>query len=361
MDNFSVRLVCTSLFLILFTAPGIPAQNANATPAGSGSDAVFENMNVRVVRNGVAPGQMLTLPVLKYESLLVIVSGETNEAWSAEHSASLARLGAGEVNWMRRDEQNFVRNAGEQPSSVLVIEFKNSYDVNQLQVPGSYREPTNYDTKNFHPLLENQHARVFLLQVDPLQATEEVQLALTLEIPLRNGALNVFTPDGKFHEEPKKAGDLEWHKNRLVSFSNRGKDSMKEILVELRHPFCVGKLPPGFVSPEDNSAMGTYVRDAHHKLQKNWYKHMPGTVKMGEDMGFLTYQIAIKPDGSIDEDETYLTQIFASNKLVEAARRAVRESAPFRPLPSFYEKPELPVRYSFFYNLKTETAPGCEE
>jgi hypothetical protein len=198
--------------------------------------------------------------------------------------------------------------------------------------------------------------------VDSLQATEEVQLALTLEIPLHDGTLNVFTPDGNFQEEHKKVWVIEWHKNRLVSFSSRENQSMQEILVELRHPFCVGKLQSGFASLEDKSAMGIYVRETYHKIQKNWFKRMPGgTVKIGEDMGFLTYQLAIKPDGTIDEDESYLTQIFASNKLVEAARRAVRESAPFRPLPSFYDKPELAVRYSFFYNLKPETAPGCEE
>jgi hypothetical protein len=346
--------------MMLLQACAIFAQDAKA-PASGGSDAVLENINVRVVRYSVAPSQMLTLPVLKNESLLVIESGDANEAWVAEHSASLARLRGGEINWMRRDEQNFVRNSGEQPSRLLVIEFKDSYTLNQLQVPGSYREPTNYDTKNFHQLLENQHARVFLLQVDSLQATEEVQLALTLEIPLRDGALNVFTTDGKFQEEHKKAGVIEWHKNRLVSFSSRENQPMQEILVELRHPFCVGKLESGFDSLEDKSAMGTYLRDAHRKIQKSWYKHMPGTVKAGEDMGFLTYQVAIKPDGSIDDDETHLTQIFASNKLMETARRAVREAAPFRPLPSFYEKPELTVRFSFLYNLKPETAPGCEE
>ena len=136
---------------------------------------------------------------------------------------------------------------------------------------------------------------------------------------------------------------------------------MQEIPVELRHPFCVGKLESGFTALEDKSAMGTYMRDAFHKIQKNWFKRMPGTVKIGEDMGFLTYQVAIKPDGTIDEDESYLTQIFASNKLVETARRAVRESAPFRPLPSFFDKPELAVRFSFLYNVKPETLPGCEE
>lgn len=360
MHNLSRPSLCAFVFLMLFQPPAIFAQDAKA-PAGGGFDAVLENKNVRLVRYSLAAGQMLTLPVLKNESLLVVESGEANEAWAAEHSASLARLRGGEINWMRRDEQNFVRNASEQPSRVLVIEFKDSYTLNQLQVPGSYREPTNYDTRNFHQLLENQHARVFLLQVDSLQATEEVQLGLTLEIPLRDGSLNVFTPDGKFQEEPKKAGVIEWHTNRLVSFSNRENQSMQEILVELRHPFCVGKLPSGFTSPEDKSAMGTYARDAYHKIQKNWLKHLPGTVKTGEDMGFLTYQIGIKPDGSIDDDETYLTQIFASNKLMETARRAVREAAPFRPLPSFYDKPELAVRFSFFYNMKTDLGPGCEE
>ena len=348
------------MFLVSFATPAIFAQDAKP-PAGGGTDTALENKNVRVVRYSVAPGQLVTLPVLKNESLLVVESGDANEVWAAEHSASLSRLRGGEINWMRRDEQNFVRNAAEQPSRVLVIEFKDSYTLDQLQVPGSYREPTNFDTKNFHQLLENQHARVFLLQVDSLQATEEVQLALTLEIPLRDGTLNVFTPDGRFQEEHKKAGVIEWHKNRLVSFSSRDSQSMQEILVELRHPFCVGKLQSGFASLEDKSAMGTYVRDTFHKIQKNWYKRIPGTVKTGEDMGFLTYQLAIKPDGTIDEDESYLTQIFASNKLVETARRAVRESAPFRPLPSFFDKPELSVRYSFLYNMKPETLPGCEE
>jgi hypothetical protein len=360
MNNLSAQFICALLFLILLQAPKILAEDANA-PAARVSDAVLENKNVRVVRYTASPAQMLTLPVLKNESLLVVESGDADEVWSAEHQASLARQRTGEVAWMRREERNFVRNAGEQSSRVLVIEFKDSYAVDQRQVPGSYREPENYDHRNFHQLMENQHARVFLLRVDSLQTTEEVQLALCLEIPLTDGALNLFTPDGKFHEERKKAGDIDWHKNRLVSFANRESGAMQEILVELRHPFCVSGTPTDSSVPKDEkSSMGAYLHDAYQKIQKNWFKHMPGTVKEGET-GFLTYSIGIRQDGTIDDDETYLTQIFASNKLVETARRAVREAAPFRPLPSFFEKPELTARFSFFYNLKPQTAPGCEE
>jgi len=48
-------------------------------------------------------------PVLKNDSLLVILDGDAQDVWSSANRAQTSRLGFGEVSWLRRDDENFIR------------------------------------------------------------------------------------------------------------------------------------------------------------------------------------------------------------------------------------------------------------
>ena len=78
------------------------------------------------------------------------------------------------------------------PSRILAIDFKDYYTVGEIQVPGSLRDPGNFDASHFRVVLENQHARVLWLRLEPRETTEEVQFPLHLEIPFASAQIKVF-------------------------------------------------------------------------------------------------------------------------------------------------------------------------
>jgi len=313
---------------------------------------------VRAVRYAILASSIVTLPVLKNDSLLVILDGDAQDVWSSGNRAQTSRLGFAEVSWLRRDEENFVHNTDPQPSRILVIEFKDSYAVDEIEVPGSLRDPANFDTRHFRIVLENQHARVFWLHLEPRETTEEVQFPLHLEIPFTSARVSVFEPDGRFETENKEMGALAWHRNRLVSLSNQGKQPFEELIVELRHPFCYQTSPqmPSGSTP----AIVDYAQRVHRSVQRQWYKRLPFSIGEGE-AGLVTVHIKIQPDGKAQEDDTFLTQVFAGNKLTETTLRAVREASPFPAIPPDWGRPGLDFGFTFVNNLRPEPQPGCEE
>ena len=215
MSPFSMVSLCASLFLSVVLSLPAFSQGVRA-PEATGGEVLLENKNVRAVRYAILPSSVVALPILKNDSLLVILDGDAQDVWSSGNRAQISRLGIGELLWLRRDDQNFVHNTSPQPSRILVIEFEDSYAVNQVQVPGSLRDPANFDMRHFRVVLENQHARVFWLHLEPRETTEEVQFPLHLEIPLVPAQISVFEPDGRFEIERKEPGALAWHRNRLV-------------------------------------------------------------------------------------------------------------------------------------------------
>ena len=357
MSSFSTLSLCASVALSLFLSSPTFSQGVRA-PEAAGGDVLLENKNVRAVRFAILPSSIVTLPVLKNDSLLVILDGEAQDVWSSVNRAQTSRLGFGEVSWLRRDDENFIRNASPQPSRILVIEFKDSYTVDQIQVPGSLRDPVNFDTRHFRLVLENQHARVFWMHLEARETTEEVQFPLHLEIPFSSAQVSVFEPDGKFEIEHKEAGAIAWHRNRLVSLSNQETHPFEELVVELRHPFCYKTSPdmPSGSTP----VIVDYAQRVYGKVRKQWFKRLPSSVREGEE-AVITVRIKIQADGKTQDDDTFLAQVFAGNKLTETALRAVREAAPFPAIPQDWGKPQVDFGFTFLYNLRPEPQPGCEE
>lgn len=357
MSSSSTFSLCATLLLSATLSLPAFSQGVRA-PEATGGEVLLENKNVRAVRYAIPPSSMVTLPILKNDVLLVILEGEAQESWSASNRAQTTRLGLSEVTWLRRDEENFVRNLDSQPSRILAIEFKDSYAVGEIQVPGSLRDPENFDARHFRVVLENQHARVFWLHLEPRETTEEVQFPLHLEIPFSSAQISVFEPDGRFEIERKQAGALEWHRNRLVSLSNQEKHPFEELVVELRHPFCYGTHPdmPAGSTP----AIVDYAQKVHRSVQRQWYKRLPFSLGEGAP-GLVTVRIKIQPDGKVEEDDTFLAQVFADSKLTETALRAVREVSPFPAIPPDWGRPQLDFGFTFVNNLPPEPQPGCEE
>lgn len=357
MSSSSAFAVCASLFLsAVFVFPAF-SQGVRA-PEATGGEVLLENANVRAVRYAIAPSSIVTLPTLKNDVLLVILEGDAQEAWSASNRAQTTRLGLSEVLWLRRDEENFVRNLDTEPSRILVIEFKDSYLVGEIQVPGSLRDPENFDTHHFRVVLENQHARVFWLHLDPRETTEEVQFPLHLEIPFATAQISMFEPDGRFEIENKRSGALEWHHNRLVSLSNQEKRPFEELIVEMRHPFCYATHPDMLAG--STPAIVDYAQRIHRNAQKQWYRRLPFSLGEGEP-GLVTLRFKIQPDGKVSEDDTFLVQVFADSKLVETALRALREVSPFPAIPAGWGRPNLEFGFTFYNNLPAEAQPSCEE
>jgi outer membrane biosynthesis protein TonB len=149
-----------------------------------------------------------------------------------------------------------------------------------------------------------------------------------------------------------------WHRNRLVSLSNQEKQPFEELVVELRHPFCYKTNPemPSGSTP----VIVDYAQRVYSKVRKQWYKRLP--LSLGEEeKAVVTVHIKIQADGKAEEDDTFLAQVFAGNKLTETALRAVREAAPFPAIPPDWGKPQVDFGFTFLYNLHPEPQPGCEE
>jgi TonB C terminal len=357
MSSSSLRFFCASL--LLSAALSLPAFSQGVrAPEVTGGEVLLENKNLRAVRYAIPASSIVTLPILTNDVLLVILEGEAQETWSASNRAQTNRLGFSEVFWLRRDEENFVRNLDSQPSRILAIEFKDSYAMGEIQVPGSLRDPDNFDTHHFRVVLENQHARVFWLHLEARETTEEVQFPLHLEIPFASAQISVFEPDGKFEIESKQVGTPQWHHNRLVSLSDQETHPFEELVVELRHPFCYTTHPdmPAGSTP----AIVDYAEKIHRNVQKQWYRRLPFSFGEGAP-GLVTLRIRIQPDGKVDEDDTFLAQVFADSKLVETALRALREVSPFPAIPAGWGRPNLDFGFTFYNNLPAESQPGCEE
>jgi len=357
MFSFSTPSFCASLLLSCALSLPVFCQGIRA-PEATGGEVLLENKNVRAVRYTIQPSSIVTLPILRNDSLLVILDGDAQETWSSSNRAQTSRLELGEVSWLRRDEENFIRNTNPQPSRILAIEFKDSYAVGEIQVPGSLRDPVNFDTRHFRLVLENQHARIFWMHLEPRETTEEVQFPLYLEIPFTSAQVSVFEPDGKFEIEKREPGAIAWHRNRLVSFSNQETHPFEELVVALRHPFCYQTSPqmPSGSTP----VIVDYAQRVHTKLRKQWYRRLPFSIGEGEQ-ALVTVRIKIQADGKLDEDDTFLAQVFAGNKLTETALRAVREAAPFPAIPPDWGKTQVDFGFTFLNNLPLEPQPGCEE
>lgn len=105
-----------------------------------------------------------------------------------------------------------------------------------------------------------------------------------------------------------------------------------------------------------------YIKRMLAAVKQSWSNVMPEEAKMGAK-GVVQVTFAILPDGSLSPEDPQLEKISGNRVLDNAAVEAIRNSAPFEPLPHEFHGPHLKLRIIFFYNVKPEDAarePGRE-
>jgi TonB family protein len=96
-----------------------------------------------------------------------------------------------------------------------------------------------------------------------------------------------------------------------------------------------------------------YMQQLLARVHQNWYKSMPQQAMLGEK-GKVSVVFAILPDGSLSPEGPALETSSHHKPLDQAALLAVRDSAPFSPLPHEFRGKLLKLRISFFYSTRPE-------
>lgn len=93
-----------------------------------------------------------------------------------------------------------------------------------------------------------------------------------------------------------------------------------------------------------------YLRDLYVSVRKRWLAKMPGSVVRGQQ-GTNTIEFRVLQDGSVPKDSLKIVVSSGKNDFDEASLQAVRNAAPFNHLPEKSSKPDIVLRFSFYYNL----------
>lgn len=251
-------------------------------------------------------------------------------------------------------------NKGESLAEILIIELKDTYAMNQMRVPWSERDPINQDPEHFRVVLENTHARVLLMHLNPREGTVESQFADRLEIALTPRHESMTDVDGKAHEVRRDAGSVRWDRAVMYSTVNLADQPLVKLIVELKHPFCYAFPETSLVTAKGaSSSMKAYVTKVHDMVDKKWQKHMPRGVRGGDDHGFVALQFKIDSDGTLPEESLIFRMVFSDDSLMEKALAAVRDASPFPPFPSDANKSSIDMHVIFSYNLPRQP-PGCQ-
>lgn len=317
-----------------------------------------DNKRVHVTRYSIAPNQQINLPPLANESLVICLRGDAVSRIPAQGQEERWAHGPGSAVSDRSGVAYTMLNAGEAPAEILVIELKDTYAFNQLRVPWSERDPVNQDAGHFQFVLENTHARVFLMHLNSREGTMENQYADRLEIALTAPHESVTTVDGKAYEVQRDAGSVRWDRAMMYSTVNLADQPLEKVIVELKHPFC-------YELPENNqeihgapSSMKAYMTKVRESIGKKWMKHMPTDVRGGDDKGMVALQFKIDSDGRLSDDGLVFRTVFSDGSLMEKALTAIRDASPFPPFPADFHEPFFLAGFVFLYNLPHQP-PGC--
>lgn len=352
------------LSMLMTTSPRSPAQDLEKVPVADSSVSKEEqtadpdNKRVRVTRFTITPGQNIELPALSNEVLTICLRGDAVSRIPAQGQEERWARGPGSVVSNRSGVAYTMLNNGESTAEILVIELKDTYALNQLRVPWSERDPVNQDPGHFKPVLEDTHARVLVMHLNPREGTVESQFADRLEIALTPRNESVTDVDGKSHEVRRDAGSVRWDRAVMYSTVNLGEQPLDKLIVELKHPFCYEARDDAEEPPGTSASLRGYLTKMEEAIHKRWLKHMPVEARSGEE-GLALLQFNVDSDGTVPEDGLVFRIVFANNSLMEKALSAVRDASPFPPIPPDFRKPFLTRRIVFLYNLPRQP-PGCQ-
>ena len=93
-----------------------------------------------------------------------------------------------------------------------------------------------------------------------------------------------------------------------------------------------------------------YLRDLYLSVRKQWFAKMPGSVARGQQ-GTNTIEFRVLQDGSVPKDSLKMVVSSENSDFDEASLQAVRNAAPFSHLPEKFSKPDIGLRFTFYYNL----------
>jgi hypothetical protein len=335
-----------------------PAPTKTSPAKASGPTAAEEpdNKHVQVVRYQVAAREVMALPAVEHESVLICWRGNFKRI-AEDHAEEYCD--AGGALWGRGGAAYSVRNTDAFAAEFLRVELKDSYASGQEFAPESERDPVASDPRSFRVLLENEHVRLSRLRLLARQGTTDGQFRMRLEIPLQSLRAEFLEVDGKNTPVAEPAGSATWRESgKILSIVNRDEQNLDLLILELKHPFCyssggnASQVPPG-----SDPAMEAYVRKVYSLVRKSWFKHMPRDVKEGQK-GLVVLRFKIQSDGTLREDDIGVEREFASEILLEKALSALRQSAPFPAFPAGSTKPEIILTYTFEFSL-TPHPEGC--
>jgi TonB family protein len=107
------------------------------------------------------------------------------------------------------------------------------------------------------------------------------------------------------------------------------------------------------LTPTQGVDFSLYLMRLLGSLKQNWYAVVPDTAKMG-DKGKVVLRFRIQRDGTIFAKEPTVESSSRKEPLDRAAIVAIRNTAPFEPLPDAFHGPYIELRFTFLYNLKPD-------
>jgi TonB family protein len=117
-------------------------------------------------------------------------------------------------------------------------------------------------------------------------------------------------------------------------------------------------MQPGvaMLTPTDGVDFDSYLRRLVATVKRNWYAIMPESALMG-DRGVVVITFRINQDGTVPAGEPVLERTSGKGPLDTAAMGSIRASSPFEPLPSQFKRPEIQLRFIYFYNVPPDLIP----
>jgi TonB family protein len=112
--------------------------------------------------------------------------------------------------------------------------------------------------------------------------------------------------------------------------------------------FSAMQLSVEIQTPAEGVDFGDYLKRLQASMKRDWYARMPEAALRGEK-GTVTIEFHIQPDGSIFPGELRIKTSSHDEDLDQAAFEAIRNSAPFEPLPAAFHGPSIKVRCFFDY------------
>jgi hypothetical protein len=314
-------------------------------PDATASDP--DNKHLQVVRFQVAAHEVMALPAVEHESLMICLRGNFKRI-TEDHVEEYCDVGG--ALWGRGGAAYSVRNTDASPAEFLRVELKDSYASGQEFAPESERDPVAADPRSFRILLENEHVRLSRLRLLARQGTTDGQFRMRLEIPLQPLRAEVMDVDGKNTEVAEPAGSATWRESgKILSIVNRDEQNLDLLILELKHPFCYSSGDSSSQVPSGTDpAMEAYVRKVYSLVRKSWLKHMPHDVKEGQK-GLVVLRFKIQSDRTLREDDIRVEREFASEILLEKSLSSLRQSAPFPAFPAGLTMPEIVLRYTLSF------------